>query len=295
MGPGRLSSPITPMVRALMRSLVGAYIVQCLVVILAPPALGETILLNTLLIPDAVVSGFKFWTLVTYGWLHMTGPAPHLDILVLAGTAYGLYRLYRSPFGQREFFVFLIVCFVAITLVGALGFGAPMHLFGNLLVLYFFGHNFETRWGGQRFLAFWLICVLSGGVATTLVWLISPDLVGGAVLGASGGTVGLIAAFAVYFPNAQVAYGFVVPIKGKHLLLIAVVYDVLQLVTGSQVAVFAHFGGMLAGLALTTGYWRPGKMKKWLDKKRNVAAPTKKRHLSVVEDDDKDEPPRYLH
>lgn len=78
------------------------------------------------------------------------------------------------------------------------------------------------------------------------------------MVGASGAIFGLLLAFGVLFPNVELMMLFVpIPIKAKYFVII---YGVIELVlgltnTGSNIAHFAHLGGMLFGLLLLF-YWK---------------------------------------
>lgn len=77
------------------------------------------------------------------------------------------------------------------------------------------------------------------------------------VVGASGAVFGLLLAFGMLFPNSMIYIYFFIPMKAKYFVLL---YGALELffgVTGSQsnVAHFAHLGGMIFGFILIM-YWR---------------------------------------
>jgi membrane associated rhomboid family serine protease len=78
------------------------------------------------------------------------------------------------------------------------------------------------------------------------------------VVGASGSVYGILLAFGMMFPNALVYLFFAIPIKAKYLVIL---YGVLELAAGiadrpgSNIAHFAHLGGMIFGLILIL-YWR---------------------------------------
>jgi membrane associated rhomboid family serine protease len=77
-------------------------------------------------------------------------------------------------------------------------------------------------------------------------------------IGASGAVFGVLLAFGVLFPNTQLMIIFPpIPIRAKYFVLI---YGVLELILaftqpGSNIAHFAHLGGMLFGYLLIM-YWR---------------------------------------
>lgn len=298
--PLSMRVPVTPMVRRIMLVLTGVYFVEVLLYELRPGLLLSLLDLTVLDHSEVLGSGYV-WTLVTYGTLHEFMPNPLLSVLAFAGAAWGVVLLYRSRLGRQEFVLFVVVAFALMLLMGALQVGGTFHVAGNLVVLYFFGHLFESRWGSRRFLWFFVMCTAGGGVLSTAVWYIAPNLAGPSVLGASAASMGLIAAFAVYYANESILYAFVMPIKGKYVLAVAILFDLVALADpNSTVAVFAHFGGMITALLLTTGYWRPKKLRGLISQKA-AQKKAKRPHLRLVpppaeaEEDDEDDPPRYLH
>jgi hypothetical protein len=84
----------------------------------------------------------------------------------------------------------------------------------------------------------------------------------GAVVGASAGAAGLIAAFAVTFPDTILLLMFVIPMPAKFLLLIeagvAIAGIIYPTSFGPGVAHAAHLGGMITGLLFVryAVHWR---------------------------------------
>ena len=77
------------------------------------------------------------------------------------------------------------------------------------------------------------------------------------VIGASGAVFGILLAFGMLFPNTYIYIYFLFPIKAKYFVIF---YGVLELffgVTGtaSNIAHFAHLGGMIFGFFLIK-YWK---------------------------------------
>ncbi|MBC8486009.1 MAG: rhomboid family intramembrane serine protease [Bacteroidetes bacterium] len=77
------------------------------------------------------------------------------------------------------------------------------------------------------------------------------------VVGASGAVFGILLAFGMMFPNALIYVYFAIPVKAKYFVMI---YGALELFsgifdTGSNVAHFAHLGGMIFGYILIL-YWK---------------------------------------
>ncbi len=135
--------------------------------------------------------------------------------------------------------------------------GSISHLFFNMYALWMFGRVVEYDLGSRRFLIYYIVC----GVGAALVQLGVATLAGEyyiRLVGASGAVMGLLLAFGVMHPNERLfVIPFPVPIKAKWFV---VGYALIELFLGSsglnsQVAHFAHVGGMLWGLALLY-YWR---------------------------------------
>lgn len=78
--------------------------------------------------------------------------------------------------------------------------GGFLHIAGNMLFLWIFGNNVEDKLGHVKFLIFYLTC---GVLASLAQWFFSaystvPSL------GASGAIAGVMGAYILRFPNAQV-------------------------------------------------------------------------------------------
>ena len=77
------------------------------------------------------------------------------------------------------------------------------------------------------------------------------------VIGASGAVFGILLAFGMMFPNALIYVYFAIPVKAKYFVMI---YGAIELFsgvmdTGSNVAHFAHLGGMIFGYFVLL-YWK---------------------------------------
>lgn len=139
------------------------------------------------------------------------------------------------------------------------GFG---HILFNMFGLWIFGMRIEQTLGSQRFLIFYFACVLGASVLQLLVTS-APFLFGIGeprivpTLGASGGVLGVLAAFALLYPDEPIYLYFLFPIPAKWLALGLAALDLYNGVVGtaSGIAHFAHLGGMLVGVLLIQ-YWR---------------------------------------
>jgi len=133
------------------------------------------------------------------------------------------------------------------------GFG---HILGNLLYLWIFGDNVEHRFGGGRFLLFYLV---SGVAATATQWALDPTSVI-PNLGASGAISGVLGAYLVLFPRNRVHAIFLYQVVAVPAFVALGLWIALQFFNGfgaiaaseqtGGVAYGAHIGGFLAGVIL---------------------------------------------
>lgn len=148
------------------------------------------------------------------------------------------------------------------------GFG---HLFFNLLVLYFIGNMVESAWGPAKFLRYYIICGIGGGLLHALLQY------NASVIGASGAIFGVYFAAAMLFPDEHVYIYFLIPVKMKHLVIGLTILQLANGIAGpSGVAYFAHLGGMLAGALMFSGeikrraQFNAGPRRRWNAYKREV-------------------------
>lgn len=140
--------------------------------------------------------------------------------------------------------------------------GGLLHLAGNLLFLWVFGNNIEDRLGHFRFLLFYLGC----GVAAGLIqWFFEPH---SAIptIGASGAIAGIMGAYVVRFPRAQIITLIPLPFFFTTVQIPALfflgfwfiqqaLFSLFTLggsvnVGSAGIAYWAHSGGFLVGIIL---------------------------------------------
>mgnify|MGYP002849766615 CR=1 FL=1 len=142
--------------------------------------------------------------------------------------------------------------------------GDFFHLLFNMFGLWMFGGVVEQTLGSKRFAILYAVCVL--GASLLQLAVVSYPFLGDALpanaffptVGASGGVLGVLAAFAVLYPNQPIYLLFLpVPIPAKWFVLGYAAIDLFGGFgfTNSNIAHFAHLGGMLAGFLLLQ-YWR---------------------------------------
>ena len=122
------------------------------------------------------------------------------------------------------------------------------HIFFNLFALWMFGQAIENYWGTPRFTIYYFVTGIGAALIQLLVVSESAPTVG-----ASGAVYGILLAFGMMFPERPIMLLIPpVPIKAKYFV---VIFGAIELVSGltktnSNVANFAHLGGMLFGYIL---------------------------------------------
>ncbi len=143
--------------------------------------------------------------------------------------------------------------------------GGWFHLVGNMLFLWIFGNNVEDELGRLRF----IILYLTSGVAAALIQGLSEPGSHVPMVGASGAIAGVLGAYAVLSPRANV-YVFVWIVIFFRVISVPAwmllgFWFVMQLVSGlgqargqPGVAFWAHVGGFATGIILVTMLRPPG-------------------------------------
>ncbi len=138
--------------------------------------------------------------------------------------------------------------------------GGWLHLLGNLWFLWVFGDNVEDRLGHGRFLAFYSV---SGALAVLAHSAVEPSS-SLPLIGASGGVAGVLGAYLVLYPRAQVRtllplFIFIQIVDLPASLFLGLWFGVQMLsgwwaVAGGAdpvgVAFWAHIGGFVVGVAV---------------------------------------------
>jgi len=127
-----------------------------------------------------------------------------------------------------------------------------MHIIFNSLAIYFFGRPVEDTLGRRHFLILYLSAGIIGGLVQMMFALLLPSF-GSAVVGASAGASGLVAAFAIlhWEERFTLLLFFILPVNVTGRMLLAasllLTFGAMFFTPNSGVANAAHLGGILAG------------------------------------------------
>lgn len=186
---------------------------------------------------------FRPYQLITHLFMH--GNLMHLVLNMFSLWMFG--RVLESVWGPKRFFVFYFV-----TGLGA----AALHTFVNFI---------EFQYVAGRMMPEAVQMVMSQGLDLLNQGKNYADPLAGKLnlilniptVGASGAVFGILLGFGMLFPNTELMLLFPpIPIKAKYFVL---GYGAIELFsgianTGSNIAHFAHLGGMLFGYILIK-YW----------------------------------------
>jgi membrane associated rhomboid family serine protease len=125
------------------------------------------------------------------------------------------------------------------------------HLFGNMIFLFVFGDDIEEAMGHVRFLVFYLLCGIAGG----LVFIASAPQSPIPLIGASGACSGVIAAYLMLRPCAKIKillFFIVTRLDAFWVIGFWVLTQLYHLASrpDDDVAYWCHVGGLLAGATL---------------------------------------------
>ncbi|MBO7391580.1 MAG: rhomboid family intramembrane serine protease [Verrucomicrobia bacterium] len=183
-----------------------------------------------------------------------------------------------------------------------------LHIFLNLLTLYFIGRILEPAIGKKEFLRLYLISGAVGGLFQIGCSWVAPQHFGlVSVVGASAGVFGVVGAYAALYPYQRLTLlvFFVLPLslKARTLIYLAAAVALWGMIFPSgHIAHAAHLGGMICGIlylrsrriarlsaggfggfSYTRGYTTPSSMFKYKIFGGEQTARTKDEHSSVID------------
>jgi len=125
-----------------------------------------------------------------------------------------------------------------------------LHLFVNMLSLFFIGSLVEKILGKKRYFWFYLISGLIAGLFFVLFSLIFTTDFNAYAVGASGALFGLVGVLVLLTPNLPVYVMFIpIPIKIKYAAIgLLVVLWIISATTSLGIGNTAHLGGLIVGL-----------------------------------------------
>lgn len=188
---------------------------------------------------------------VTYGIIALN-VLVYLYQIILAKSGGDTEVLFIYMFGLIPAQFHIITLFTSMFLHGGIA-----HILGNMWFLWIFGDNVESALGHFRYALFYILCGLAAGLAQVIINVDSLT----PMVGASGAIAGVLGAYLIRYPRAQVhvfvfIFFFFTTIKVPAIIVLGIWFltqltnglGTLGLDTTGGVAWFAHIGGFIAGV-----------------------------------------------
>lgn len=194
---------------------------------------------------------FEPYQVVSHMFMHSQTDFFHLFFNMFALFMFGSHL--ERTWGGKRFFIFYIASGLgAFVLYNSIGFWQIMDLKQQLIAIGYDMSEIKARLlEGQPE----KINVIGNTLPTLQAY---ADFNWSRLVGASGAIFGLLAGFAILFPNTQLMLLFPpIPVKAKYLIGAYMVFEIYSSIYNSndQIAHLAHVGGAVVGAAFVL-YWR---------------------------------------
>lgn len=226
------------------------------------------------------VGGYRAWSATT--WLIVANVAVFVLLPLLGDLGRTIYSLMsfqtQASFQRLEVWRLVTFQFLHANL---------LHLAFNMLGLWVFGRTVEAALGAKRYLAFYLVCGICGGLTFSvlnLLHLVVPGLpgaiavpLGTELVGASAGVFGVIVACARLTPDLELLFFGIIPMNIRTLAWLWIGFSALNLFVlqgPNQGGDAAHLGGALAGFFFSRNHYL---LRDFFDVLGNSNLPPKKR------------------
>lgn len=169
-----------------------------------------------------------------------------------------------------------------------------MGILFNSLILWFIGSELESQWGTKVYVRFLLITVLSVGLIYTGVsfaFLYGTYVYSAPIHGLSGINFALLIAYSLLFPDRQMSFMMIFPMRARTFCWILVGIEAYMAIFSSITNSWAHLLAMGVSY-LIVRFQNKSLVRNMLNATWAPKKKQRKNHLHVVKDDDK-EPPKY--
>ncbi|MHA1836239.1 MAG: rhomboid family intramembrane serine protease [Candidatus Odinarchaeia archaeon] len=130
------------------------------------------------------------------------------------------------------------------------------HIFFNMYILFLFGPDVEKTFGTPLFFVFYFFSGIAAGLFHSyVVYLMDPTFSAYIpTIGASGAIFGVMAGYAIFYPNRRL-FTFFGPIKAFYLIILFVIVETafafMPIAGFTGIANTAHVGGFIGGFVFS--------------------------------------------
>lgn len=160
------------------------------------------------------------------------------------------------------------------------------------LIVWFIGSELEQQWGSKVYLRFLLLTIISVGLIfalTNLVFFFGTRYYLAPLHGLSGITFALLIAYSLLYPERQLSFMMIFPVKARTFCWILAGIEAYMAIFNSLATSWAHLLAMGISYLIIRFQTQP-LVRKVLH--AEFKKKQSKKHLYVVKDDD-DAPPKY--
>ncbi len=143
-----------------------------------------------------------------------------------------------------------------------------IHLFSNLIVLYFIGSLFLDFFTEKKLLVYYITGLLVGGIVYVLYYSFINNDKGAQLIGASAGVMAVLVGIATKTPHYALKFRFIGSVELWVLAAIFVALSALGIVGINAGSAIAHLGGAFTGYVLTA-FFNEGKFFEDLFKRKS--------------------------
>lgn len=163
----------------------------------------------------------------------------------------------------------------------------------NGLIVWFIGSELEAQWGQKVYLRFLLLNVIGVGLIFALVSLLfffGTTVYFSHLHGLSGINFALLIAYSMLYPDRQMAFMMIFPMRAKHFCWLLAGIEAYMAIFSSYTTSWAHLLAM--GISYLIIHFQSNPIVKRALNSQWKSRNTGKKHLYVVKDDDQ-KPPKY--
>jgi len=155
------------------------------------------------------------------------------------------------------------------------------HILSNMLVLYYVGNLFLEYFTQKKFLNYYILGALGGGIIFVLSYNIFPAFknTNSILVGASAAVTAIFVGITTYIPQYEIKIRFLGFVKLWYLAAIWVGLDIIQIPVENSGGHLAHLGGAIIGFLLTYEFQKGGDFFKTI---KNIFTPKKQKPLKTV-------------
>ena len=143
-----------------------------------------------------------------------------------------------------------------------------MHIFFNMLILYWTGLLFSEYLGNDKLWATYILGGLAGALCYLIMYNVLPvfnESIGSArLLGASAGVIAVLFAVATLLPNYTVQLLIFGPVRLKYIALFSILLYAISIPDGNAGGNFAHLGGAFFGFFMIRQLQKGNDWTAWL-------------------------------